>query len=264
MNHPWRRAGVLSEHPKRMKAGRGSSSVYAAALVVLTLTLGARQASAQTVTGVETELDTSGERLGPTIWPLKPVFDRSPGWSIGLDAYAGLAVLSTGDGGVAHGFVGGISRFQLSYFQIGASLESSDGEDDKWRSIGGFVGAFIPFKHWVDFEFAAGLSARTYRNDSRRYGADGYEATSPSLTLRAGVSDRAVDDLFGIRLGGHLTAGIDLERHTRPWRYVVETEEVSQVVTGESEVGGISVGLAITAGFDIGRKPAAPRRTASR
>lgn len=212
----------------------------------------------------DAELDGSGERLGPTIWPLEPVFDRSPGWSIGLDAYAGLAVLSTSDGEAAHGFVGGLSRFQLSYFQIGATLESSDGDDDRWRSIGGFVGAFIPFKHWVDFEFAAGLAARTYRNDSRRYGADGYEATSPSLTLRAGVSDRAADDLFGFRLGGHLAASIDLERHTRPWAYVVETEEISRRVTGESRVGGISIGLAVTAGFDIGRKPPAPRRTASR
>lgn len=238
-------------------------ALCAAALGTLAIPLATEEASAQTSVA-EVQADTSGELQAPTIWPLEPVFDTAPGWSIGLDGYAGLAVLSSEEGGAAHAFFGGISRFQLSYFQIGASLESSDGADDKWRSIGAFVGAFVPFRHWVDFELAAGLAARTYRNESRRYGSDGFEATSPALTLRAGFSDRAVDDLFGVRLGGHIAAAIDLEHHSRPWRYVVETDAFREVVTGESQIGGVSVGLALTAGFDIGRKPPAPRRTARR
>jgi hypothetical protein len=201
--------------------------------------------------------DDAGELQAPVLWPLEPEFDRAPGWSIGLDAYAGFAVLGTSDGGYSHAFLGGLSRFQWSYLQIGAFIETTDGGEQHWRSIGGFAGAFIPFRHWVDFEFAAGAAARTYREDSFRYGPDGYEATTPALTFRAGFSDRSLDGLFGFRLGGHLTGAIDLDRQERAWRYELETTEGDvRSVSGATKIGGVSVGIAVTAGFDIGRKPA--------
>lgn len=246
-----------------MNAGRRFLCLGAAALGSL---LTAPRASAQEEPFSATDT-ASHELQGSGVWALAPRFDQAPGWSIGIDAYAGIAVLSTADGGVAHGVVGGISRFQLGYLQLGGLLESSDGGENQWRSLGAFAGAFIPFRHWVDFEFAAGVAARTYRDPRKRYGPDGYEATSPALLFRAGVSDRAVDGLFGLRLGGHIAAAIDLERHVRPWQYTIETPDGDvRTITGSSKVGGFSVALAVTAGFDIGRKPRVPveRKTASR
>ncbi|HEY8946566.1 MAG TPA: hypothetical protein VIM73_20080 [Polyangiaceae bacterium] len=200
--------------------------------------------------------EDASELEAPMIWPLEPVLERNPGWSIGIDAYAGFAVVSTADGGYSHALVGGLSRFQWHYLQFGGFIETTDGGEHHWRSIGGFAGAFIPFRHWVDFEFAAGVASRRYREDSSRYGPDGYEATSPALTLRAGFSDRSIDGLFGLRLGGHLAAAFDLERHERSWRYEFETSDGElRTVAGSTKVGGFSVGLAVTAGFDIGKKP---------
>jgi hypothetical protein len=238
-----------------MKSARGSLGIVTTmALVLFAAAKGAAQTAEESA-----EFDSPSGELTPTIFPLEPEFDSSPGWSIGLEAYGGLAVLSTEDGGHAHAILGGLSRFQLGYFQLGGFIESTDGGENHWSAIGGFAGAFIPYRHWVDFEFTAGLAARRYREEAVRYGPDGYEATSPALLLRAGFSDRALDDLFGVRLGGHLTAMIDLERHERPWTYTAETSDGEvRTVTGESAVGGFSVGIGLTAGFDIGRKPPRP------
>lgn len=218
--------------------------------------LAATPALAQFAPESPSEADTARlELAGPVVWPLSPALDRAPGWSIGLDAYAGLAVLSTRDGALSHAVFGGLSRFQWQYFQAGGLIEVSDPGEGQWRSIGGFVGAFVPFRHWVDFEFAGGLAARTYRDTSLRYGPDGYEATTPALTLRAGFSDRSSNELFGMRLGGHLAAAFDLTRHERPWTYDFEsTTGETRSLQGQTRVGGFSLGLAVTAGFDIGRK----------
>lgn len=241
-----------------MKIGWSSKCLGVSALLPVFLV--AAQASAQPAGAEPPEVDygDSDEFGGAVPLPLSPRFDDAPGWSIGLDAYAGFAVISTNDGGYAHGLVGGISRFQWRYLQVGGFLEVTDGGEHHWRSIGGFAGAFVPFRNWVDFEFAAGIASRTYRDDSFRYGPDGYEATTPALTLRAGFSDRSIDGLFGLRLGAHIAAAFDFKRENRPWQYDFETSDGEiRSVSGTTRAGGFSIGLAMTAGFDIGRKGSA-------
>ena len=241
-----------------MSIGRNAGLGAAVFAVVVSLT---GQARAQLEGSIETEGEVAPQaRLIPSFFPLKPVFDPKPGWAIGLEAYGGFAMTSTKEGATANALVGGLSRFRLGYFELGGVLEVSDNADNHWRSVGGFVGAFVPYRHWVDFEFAVGAAARTYRDANLRYGPDGFESTLPALTLRAAVSDRTSSELFGIRLGGQLLAAVDLRRDKPPWAYDVETSAGDvRHLQGESSVGGVTIGLAVTAGFDIGRKPEVPR-----
>lgn len=192
--------------------------------------------------------------------PADPEFDRSPGWSAGLEGYAGFAVVSTEDGGHAQALIGAVTRVQVSYFTAGAFLEATDGGDHHWRSVGGFAGAVLPYRNWVDFELSGGVAARTYRNSDVRFGPDGYEATSPALLLRAGFSDRSGDEgLLGFRLGGLLYATFDLEHHERSWRYAFRSDQGQERFrSGVLKVGGFSAGLAVTAGFDFGVNPSKP------
>lgn len=239
----------------------GRRAGFSATVLVAAVTL-AGQVSAQELQGDLAPRDEIGaeERFMPRLLPLKPVFDEKPGWAIGLEAYGGFAMTATGEGSTANALVGGLSRFRFGYFEVGGTLEVSDNADNHWRSVGAFVGGFVPFRHWVDFELAAGAAARTYRDSNRRYGPDGYEATLPALTLRAAVSDRTGSDLFGVRLGGQILATFDLGRETRPWAYDAETSQGDiRHFEGESDIGGVTIGLALTAGFDIGRKPPVPR-----
>lgn len=238
-----------------MRTGRGSKYLSASAVLIFCAT--EARAEPPPVDSESAPFGASGELQAPNLMPLEPEFDRSPGWSMGLEGYAGFAVLSTEAGGHAQALAGGLSRFQVGYFQAGGFLEATDGGEHHWRSVGGFVGAFLPYRHWVDFEFAGGVSARTYRNSNVRYGPDGYEATTQALLLRAGFSDRSDEGLFGFRLGAQISATFDLERHNRTWQYeLASTGSDPNIVSGATKVGGFSVGIAVTAGFDIGRNPA--------
>jgi hypothetical protein len=115
----------------------------------------------------------------------------APGFSLGLAAYGGLALLVTRDTNRPHALAGVLSRARYGYAEIGAVIELSDRAPDEWRSVGGFVGAWLPYRNWVDFELAAGLAYRRYLSTDHRYGAAGYEVQSPALTLRLGLSDRS-------------------------------------------------------------------------
>jgi hypothetical protein len=172
---------------------------------------------------------------------------RNPGISLGLEPYAGIAVLAGGDGSRGHGIAGGVSRLRLGYLELGASLEASDSALVWWRQVGGFVGAYLPMAHWVDFDTSLGLAQRNYVSSDTRYGPGGFDVRGPALTYRIGVSDRPVGDRFGLRLGAAMLFGIDLKRYEGQW----SLESRAGTVTGVMHVGGVSVGLVACVGFDV-------------
>ena len=178
--------------------------------------------------------------------------DRQRALSVSLGPYAGLGLHETARGSVAHLFVGGIGRLRINYVELGATLEVSDRVQESWRTIGGFVGGYVPFENWVDLEFAIGAGVRQYRNPDLRYGPDGYEAKVPVLTMRAGFSDRLGAKVFGLRLGGELLLGVDLKREKATWTYSYTTDnDPTTSVSGVSSIGGTSIGIAVSAVLDV-------------
>jgi|GEM_PF-3295307 len=173
----------------------------------------------------------------------------APGWSIGLETYAGLSVLADTDGSRGHALAGGLSRLQLSYFQMGGVLEVSDLSVLRWRKLGGFVGAHLPLVNWVDLEATVGLAQRAYSSPDDRYGPGGLALKAPTLMFRLGFSDRVIDERFGLRLGAALLFDADLKRQKAPWSY--SQLGLQEAVTGETSVGGFSTALVVTLGFDV-------------
>jgi hypothetical protein len=189
----------------------------------------------------------------PTSGPAKLALEAAPGLALGLGAYGGLALLMTRAEKQPHAVVGVLSRARYGYFELGAVIEVSDHAQDQWRSLGAFAGAWLPYRNWVDFELAAGVATRRYSSSDPRYGAGGYELSTPALTLRLGVSDRSSEGLFGARLGGEIVAALDLRQRQARWRYESSDPEAA-VIRGVTPVGGFSLGLALSTGFDVGFK----------
>ena len=181
--------------------------------------------------------------------------EPNPGWSLGLETYAGLAVLTGADGARGHGIAGGLSRLRMKYVEVGAGIEVSDVAIVRWRQIGGFVGAYVPVAGWVDFDTSIGLAQRNYLSDDTRYGPGGIDVRGPALTYRIGLSDRPIDDTFGLRLGAAMLFSIDLKHHESQWAYDLGPRGVA---TGTTRMGGASVALAACLGFDFrfNRRPA--------
>jgi hypothetical protein len=172
----------------------------------------------------------------------------SPGWSLGLEAYAGLAVLTGGDATRGHGMAGGLSRLRTGYFEAGAGFEMSDLAIERWRQMGGFVGTYLPILHWVDIDATVGLAQRNYLNPDKRYGPGGLDVKGAALTFRLGFSDRPISDEFGLRLGAALLVDVDLKHHEVPWTYDLGAQGV---VSATSHFGGVSAGIAVCLGFDV-------------
>jgi hypothetical protein len=171
-----------------------------------------------------------------------------PGWSLGIESYAGLGVLSATEGSRGHALAGGLSRLRIGYLEAGAGLQVSDLAVVRWRQAGGFIGAFLPLVNWVDIDATIGLAQRTYLNADDRYGPGGLDLKTPAITFRLGFSDRVIDEQFGLRLGAALLFDADLKRKEAPWSYVVPGQET---VTGTTHVGGFSTALVVTLGFDV-------------
>src|SRR5512145_2964383 len=70
--------------------------------------------------------------------------DTHSGWSVGLEGYTGMGTLFTAEGTKGHVIAGGVSRLRISYVEAGGVLEISDESTERWRSIGGFLGAYLP------------------------------------------------------------------------------------------------------------------------
>lgn len=218
---------------------------WCACLTVVTSTIVAKPgvAFAQTATSADFESAQGVPEFKGFHW------QRDPGWSLGLESYAGLAVVTSADGARGHGIAGGLSRFQTGYLEFGAGLEVSDLAITSWRQVGAFVGAYLPVAGWVDFDTTIGLAQRNYLSPDTRYGPGGIDVRGPALTYRIGFSDRPIDDTFGLRLGAAMLFSVDLKHHDAEWTYDLGPQ--GGVASGVTRLGGVSVGLVACLGFDV-------------
>lgn len=186
-------------------------------------------------------------------------FETNPGWHVGLDLYGGLGALLGTDTRGSYAFGGALIRARYKYYQLGGFYEFTDDPRTSagaFNAFGGFLGAWLPFHNWVDLEAALGVGSRTYRDPDPRFGPDGYELGGPTLNFRVGAYDRAGSGLFGGRIGAQIVAGYDLSQRDRPWRLTSTDEDGEVVITrGVSHVGGLTVGLVLTVGLDLGDGP---------
>jgi len=191
--------------------------------------------------------------------------DPTRRWSVLVEGFGGLGVLVTTDGTEAHSFGGGMGRFRIWYFQAGGYAEVTDRENYDTRAFGGVIGAYFPFRtrhlgpqgllgKWVDLDAVLGFGVRTYTSDDPRYGAGGFEESTPVGSLRLGVSDRSGTGTLAARFGAHLLASLDFAPKTRNWEVSYDSEgEPGDSFSGRTRVGGYSFGMAISLGLDIGR-----------
>jgi hypothetical protein len=185
-------------------------------------------------------------------------FEDQPGWAVGLDARAGIGILTRSEARGSFAFAGGLLRAHYHYLQIGGYYDHADDSTSggTFSSFGGFAGAWLPYHNWVDFEAAVGLGARRYSDSDSRYGNGGYTQSGAALSLILGVSDRAHGDRFGGRVGGQLVLTDDLSQHDRPWSIIAPDESGNAVTTsGTTHVGGLSLALVFTIGLDFGETP---------
>jgi hypothetical protein len=183
-------------------------------------------------------------------------FDDEPGWSAGLDGFVGLSTLFGTDTRGAYSLGGGLLRGRYRYVSLGAFFEATDSlaSGGKWQSLGGFAGAWLPYKNWVDFEFAARVGGRKFTDRDPRFGPSGYEFWGSTLGFSAGVSDRARKGEWGGRIGAMLVGTYDLKQRDRPWRWEGIDPDTGAVTvsSGQSHIGGFSVALLVTLGLDVG------------
>jgi hypothetical protein len=182
------------------------------------------------------------------VWPPR-LLDR-PGLALGVEAYGGNAVLVTSDDNRAHVHGGGQLRIRYSHFLLGGAAEISEINTERWRSLGGFVGAWLPCYRWVDFEATAGIAIRRLQNADERYGQGGYDVTTPALTLRFGLSDPTSERRLRGRIGFALTAAIDLSRPHVAWQYPLHPGPEALVTRGSVEPGGLTIGFVLTVGLE--------------
>ena len=188
------------------------------------------------------------------ITPPEPELADPERWSSVIDGFVGLGLNMTSETDESHGIVGGAARFRIGYFELGALAEYADFGADPGGShatqMAGLVGAFLPFNYWADIEAAVGIGRRSYVNTNPIFGAGGYKRDPATLDLRLGVSDR-MGTVLGGRLGAQLFASFDLAQWDVPFR-IKPTREGEDVKTGTRRVGGVSIGMLMTVGFDVG------------
>lgn len=191
--------------------------------------------------------------------------DPTRRWSVLVEGFGGLGVLKTKDGTESHSLAGGMGRFRIWYFQAGGYAEVTDRENYDTRAFGGVVGAYFPFRtrhlgpqgllgKWVDLDAVLGFGVRTYTSDDPRYGAGGFEESTPVGSLRLGVSDRSGTGTLAARFGAHLLASLDFAPKTRSWEVSYASDgEPGDSFSGRTRIGGYSFGMALSLGLDIGR-----------
>jgi hypothetical protein len=204
---------------------------------------------------------SDGGRLGESHLELDP----TRRWSVLVEGFGGLGVLKTSEGTEAHSLAGGMARFRIWYIQAGGYVELTDRDTYDTRALGGVLGAYFPFRSrylgakgllgkWVDLDAVIGMGVRTYTSRDVRYGAGGFEESTPVGSLRLGVSDRSGSGTLGARLGAHLLASVDFAPKTRSWEVNYESEDGGgESFRGTTPVGGYSFGMALSLGLDIGR-----------
>lgn len=230
---------------------------FVGCLSVVLLTALSHSAAAQYVTAPNEPVYTPASKPRQLV---EIRVDTDSGWSVGLDGYAGLSTLTTSERTKGHALAGGVSRLRFSFVQFGATLEVSDLVDEQWRSLGGFVGAFVPFTNWIDVDASIGLASRNWISKDTRYGAGGTSVRLPALNFRLGVSDRMTNGLLGPRMGAALLVGLDLDRRDVPWSYQISR---SESVSGTTQFGGLTVALVATFGLDVNKRSKPLPRTVS-
>jgi hypothetical protein len=186
-------------------------------------------------------------------------FEKQPGWAVGLDAFGGLAALMGTDTRGSYAFAGALLRGRYRYYEIGGFFTMSDdpmSSPGSLREFGGILGAWLPFKNWVDFELAARVGARTHTDPATRYGPDGYEHTSATLGFQLGVTDRVHGEKLGGRIGAQIVGSYDLSQKDQVWTQLRENPDGMMVLTsGTTHVGGFSLGIQMSLGLDVGEGP---------
>jgi hypothetical protein len=203
----------------------------------------------------------SSQPLLPTPAPVPP-----PDWSAALDAYGGYGLLFTSDRIESHALGGGMTRLRYRHLQLGAYAELAGYVSSRVTHLGGVAGVYVPYRNFADIEGWVGFGMRRYVDDDRSFGPGGFEVSTPALSLRLGVSDRA-GDVLGVRLGGQLLATFDLDPENVAWR-IEPSESNPEGASGTRHVGGTSIVMLLVAGFDVAPSAVSPggppRRTSGR
>jgi hypothetical protein len=186
-------------------------------------------------------------------------------FAVAVEAFTGLALEWVSAGERPHGVVGGLARVAYRYFEAGASAELTDSGTatslleapvERWTAVGGFLGARLPYRHWVDFDFSLGLESRHYRNSDWIYGPNGFDVATTALTFRGGISDRSSEKWFGARVGAALVGGIDFDRLAPTWTrtYLLQGGGVGKS-TGTTPIGGVSIALVVSVALEASGGP---------
>jgi hypothetical protein len=185
----------------------------------------------------------------------------SPRPALSLEGVAGLVVQTMSARTRAHALAGATMRVRYGFIEVGGSYWVTDsGEatafneavEEHYREVGGFVGGFVPFHRWLDFDGALGVASRTYANASPVYGPRGLSVSVPALTLRLSVSGRAGAGLLGGRVGGGFVATHDLSsRDVLEHHYFLENGVVRDS-PGTVSMGGFSIACVMTVGLELG------------
>lgn len=200
------------------------------------------------------ELAVSTPESSPRLGPPSPI-------AVSAEAYGGLLSQWTGGDHRAHALGGGQLRVRYYYLQAGAFADGTDSGEagalaeetlEHYRTLGGFVGAWLPFEDWVDVDAALGIGSRTYVNPISLYGPHGFRMTLTAFTFRLGVSSRSSAGLLGVRVGGGLVASLDAGDHRARWhRKYLRADGSEAETTGTIPIGGFSLGLVVGLGLEL-------------
>lgn len=195
---------------------------------------------------------------------MAPLFTLAPppAWSVSLDGLAGLGRLGMRGHDDAHPVLGGMLRGRAGRIELGAYADWIPLTVESAWDAGGMVGAYVPFRRWLDFEAAGTLGLRSYASTDRAYGPSGYAVRTTAAGLRVGASGRAGDALGG-RIGAMLIVSVDLAPRDLPWHQQPDAYD-PRGERGVRRIGGVDVLMAMTFGLDVRSDVAAKRDVAVR
>lgn len=179
----------------------------------------------------------------------EPELEPAPVWSAAIDGYAGFGVLVPKSDLESHALAGGLTRLRYRNYMLGGFAEYASFAAAHSLHVGGAIGGYLPFLNFADLEGWLGFGIRKYSDDDTRYGAGGYEFSSPALSLRFGISDRA-GGVLGGRLGAQLGVTHDFSTDSVPWA-IGPSEQHPEGLVGVKEVGGTSIVMLFVIGLDV-------------
>jgi len=182
--------------------------------------------------------------------------------SAGIGAHAGIFNQWVVSESRAHGLIGGDLYLRYFYVEARAFLELSDSGEapglfevaqESSRTAGGALGAWLPIEGSIDGHASLGYAVREFVNPSELYGPSGLSAKTHVLELRIGITDRSTERLLGARVGAWIVSTMDMDPHDATWRRTfLRGDGTTGTTTGTTRIGGFSLGLAISAAFEIG------------